>query len=78
MKKKRFKVIDLFCGIGGFSYGFEMTRSFDVVCGVDIWDIALDTFKLNHRGSKAEVINGDISKIKKEFWEKYKNKIGVI
>lgn len=44
---KKIKVIDLFCGIGGFSKGFEMA-GFDVVAGVDFWDVAVETFKNNH------------------------------
>lgn len=45
-----FRVVDLFSGCGGFSYGFEMA-GFNVVLGVDNERIALDTFKLNHRNS---------------------------
>lgn len=47
MSKEKFKCIDLFCGIGGFSYGFEMTNKFEVIVAADIWDVAIDTFKRN-------------------------------
>ena len=47
----KFKVIDLFCGIGGFSYGFEKTNRFEVVCAADIWDVAINTYKQNHKCS---------------------------
>lgn len=47
---KKLKVVDLFSGCGGFSYGFEMA-GFDVRLGVDNEKIALDTFKLNHKNS---------------------------
>lgn len=72
----KFKVIDLFCGIGGFSYGFTMTDNFDVVLGADIWNVALDTFKKNHSGT--ELLNEDLTTLPDEYWTKYKNKIDVI
>ncbi len=73
---KKYKVIDLFCGIGGFSYGFEMTEKFEVVLGADIWDVALDTFKENH--SKTKLIQKDIRELDSEFWNKYYQKVDVI
>lgn len=45
------KLIDLFCGCGGFSLGFERA-GFEVLLGIDIWADALKTFAFNHRGSK--------------------------
>ncbi len=53
------KVLDLFSGCGGFSYGFQ-DAGFDVVLGVDNAFNALNTFKLNHIDS--EVFNIDLSK----------------
>jgi FkbM family methyltransferase len=47
----KFKVIDLFSGCGGFSYGFE-SAGFHVVLGVDNDKAALETFKANHANSK--------------------------
>ena len=58
---EKLKVIDLFCGIGGFSYGFNMTGKFDVVLGADIWDVALNTFKNNHKNTK--LLNEDLTKL---------------
>ena len=52
------KVLDLFSGCGGFSYGFQ-EAGYDVVLGVDNEQIALDTFKHNHKNS--EVFNLDLS-----------------
>jgi len=49
--KDKFKVIDLFSGCGGFSYGFE-SAGFHVVLGVDNDKAALETFKANHTNSK--------------------------
>ena len=41
------KVLDLFCGMGGFTQGFK-NAGYNVVCGIDIWDKAVETYKLNH------------------------------
>lgn len=68
-------VIDLFCGIGGFSKGFE-TAGFDVVLGVDIWDVALETFKNNHKN--VDVLHKDIKDITNEALKKYIEKTDVI
>jgi DNA (cytosine-5)-methyltransferase 1 len=47
----KLKVIDLFSGCGGFSFGFE-SAGFHVVLGVDNDKAALETFKTNHENSK--------------------------
>ncbi len=49
--KNNYKIIDLFSGCGGFSYGFQQS-GYDVVLGVDNTEIALKTFELNHNNSK--------------------------
>lgn len=53
-------VLDLFCGAGGLSYGFECA-GFDILLGIDNDAKALETFELNHKGSKS--ICGDITQI---------------
>lgn len=53
-------VIDLFCGCGGFSKGFEQA-GFDVRLGIDIWEDAVTTYKANF--PKAATIVGDISNL---------------
>ena len=54
-------VIDLFCGCGGFSLGFESV-GFHVAIGIDVWKDALNTFKFNHKSS--QVLQADLSDIK--------------
>ncbi len=46
MKKPKLKVIDFFCGAGGFSEGFRQ-MGFDIICGYDHWKPATDTFNHN-------------------------------
>lgn len=47
---KKYTVVDLFSGCGGFSYGFK-SSNFEILLGVDNWDVALETFKHNHQNS---------------------------
>lgn len=44
-------VLDLFCGTGGFSKGFENTGCFKTILGIDLLAHAVETFRLNHRGA---------------------------
>lgn len=63
MNNKTYTAIDLFCGCGGLSYGFEKA-GFDILVGIDNDNMALNTFELNHKGSKT--ICDDITKINYE------------
>ncbi len=58
-----FNVIDLFCGCGGLSYGFERA-GFNILLGIDNDEKALETFELNHNEAKS--ICGDITTISYE------------
>jgi DNA (cytosine-5)-methyltransferase 1 len=60
MKNNRLIAIDLFCGCGGFSYGFQ-DAGFDVALGIDMWKDATITYKNNFPNAK--VINDDITKV---------------
>lgn len=57
---KKINVLDLFCGAGGLSCGFERA-GFNVVLGIDNDQKALETFEANHNGAKS--ICGDITSI---------------
>jgi DNA (cytosine-5)-methyltransferase 1 len=57
----KLRVGDLFCGTGGFSYGFSQTGHFEVVLGLDIRQSSVETFKTNH--SNAIVICDDIRNV---------------
>ena len=51
-------VIDLFCGCGGFSKGFEQA-GFKIILGLDIWQDAIITYQTNF--PNASTIVNDIS-----------------
>ena len=57
---RQYNVIDLFCGAGGLSYGFE-SAGFNILLGIDNDQKALEVFEKNHKGSKS--ICGDITEI---------------
>ena len=56
-------VVELFCGCGGTSVGFEMA-GFQIAVGTDILTPAIETFRNNHKG--ASTILGDIHKVQPE------------
>lgn len=65
MKKKHttYNVLDLFCGCGGMSLGFEQA-GFKVILGIDIWEDALKTYQFNREGVKT--LRADMSTLKGE------------
>lgn len=58
-----YKVMDLFCGTGGFSKGFVNEGPFEVVHGVDVLPVAVSTFRSNHPDAFA--VAGDIRKLRR-------------
>lgn len=58
MKKEQYNVLDLFCGCGGLSFGFEQV-GYRILLGIDVWEDALKTFKYNHRYS--DILCADLS-----------------
>lgn len=75
---KKNKIIDLFCGCGGLSKGFEMA-GFESILGIDFWKDAIETYNYN-RQNKVGICE-DISKIDNEFLDKLMNEneiVGVI
>jgi DNA (cytosine-5)-methyltransferase 1 len=58
------KIIDLFCGCGGLSRGFEMA-GFDVEVAVDMWEDAIKTYNHNHKNPVA--ICKDIHNLNDEY-----------
>lgn len=56
-------VVELFCGCGGTSVGFEMA-GYQIAVGADILRPAIETFRNNHKG--VSTILGDIHKVTPE------------
>lgn len=69
---KEFKILDLFCGAGGFSYGMHQNKHFHTVVALDFDEEAANTFKKNMPST--DVITGDITNdaIKRVIVEKSK------
>lgn len=57
-------VVELFCGCGGTSLGFEMA-GFEAVIGCDIHTPSIETFQANH--PKCSTITGDVKKVAPEI-----------
>lgn len=49
--ENKIKVLDLFCGVGGLSYGFEQTMKYTTIGGVDLLEDRIKTFTANHNSS---------------------------
>ncbi len=70
-EKKRYKVLDLFCGCGGISEGFSLA-GFKIIGGIDFNKDATLTFKHNFKNAK--VYCTDIASITdKEVFDSYKD-----
>ncbi len=52
------RVLDLFCGAGGLSFGLEQSGHFVVTSGIDLLPDRIDTFTTNH--NYAQAIAGDL------------------
>ena len=80
MSKRKYTVLDLFCGCGGLSRGF-IDAGFNVKLGIDIDEMALKTFEYNHNGATAMNLNlfylENVAKIK-EFFDKDNSKVDVL
>ena len=58
-KVTQFRILDLFCGAGGFSYGMHRNKHFKTVVALDFNEQAANTFKKNM--PDAIVVTGDIT-----------------
>ena len=58
------KIIDLFCGCGGLSLGFEMA-GFEPILAIDLWKDAIITY--NHNRKKRVGMCSDIKELSNEF-----------
>lgn len=61
MTQVKYRVLDLFCGAGGFSYGLSCNQEYEIKMGVDFNNSAIKTFSQNHPNSVC--ICGDLCDI---------------
>ena len=59
MKPDSFRVLDLFCGAGGLSWGLHKNKHFQTMVALDFDEQAANTFKMNM--PETEVLVGDIT-----------------
>lgn len=72
---ERYNVLDLFCGCGGMSWGLAK-KGFNIVAGLDIWEIALKTYQYNHINAKTlqlDVADADPIEVLKQIGQKPEN-----
>ncbi len=64
-----YKVIDLFAGAGGLSFGFRQTHRFDIKVAFEINSTMKKTYKKNHPlvDVRGDVRSADYSKIKEQY-----------
>lgn len=73
---KKNKVIDLFCGAGGLSRGFEKA-GFEIELAIDMWEDAVKTYNHNHNSPVAKCVN--IHELSNEYLTSLHGKVvGVI
>lgn len=77
MKKRT--LIDLFCGAGGFTIGFEMEK-FESILAIDKWDDAVNTYNYNRKNKDALSIdiNDYSDNMLIDLKKRYKEVTGVI
>lgn len=70
------KVLDLFCGAGGLSSGFE-EAGYRIEYGVDNYSDAVDTWEINH--NSGECYSEDLSDLKpNQLIERFENSVDII
>ena len=72
---KKFRVIDLFAGVGGLSYGFSINPNFEIVMANEYEKDIAKAYKLNH--PTVDVIDCDIKEITADDLKKYIGNDGI-
>lgn len=57
------KTVDLFCGAGGLSYGFEATGQFEIIAAAENNKNARETYVANHKGQDDIEMIPDVQKM---------------
>lgn len=71
------KIIDLFCGCGGLSLGFELA-GFETILAIDMWKDAVNTFNHNHNNKPGKCI--PVEELTRELLMDYKKQgiVGIV
>ena len=72
----RLRILDLFCGAGGLSFGMELTGYFNTVAGLDLLPDRIATFRANHPHATGMV--GDIRDVSISSMMNIANSVDVI
>ena len=64
---KEFKVLDLFCGAGGLSWGLHKNSSFETVVALDFDVSAANTFKRNMPSTEVVIGFFKVNRVKDFF-----------
>lgn len=70
MSNKKIKVVDLFCGVGGLSYGFAKDEKFQIIAANEILPNMAKAYELNHPSVKVyckDIKDFGISDLIKDF-----------
>lgn len=70
-KMSRYKLVDLFAGAGGLSYGFLQTGKFKVEMAVEINESAQETYRKNHNNENVDmrgnILEVDFNQVKEKY-----------
>lgn len=70
MRNKKIKVIDLFCGVGGLSYGFAKDKNFQIIAANEVLPNMAKAYELNHPSVKVyckDIKDFGINDLSKDF-----------
>lgn len=72
---KQYKIMDLFAGVGGLSYGFSILDDFKIVAANEIEEDIATAYSMNHPG--VSVLNVDINDITEEYLKEHIGEIKI-
>lgn len=68
---KKIKIIDVFAGVGGLSYGFAHDNNFEIIAANEILPNMAKAYELNHPGVKVycrDIKDFGIEDVRRDFW----------
>lgn len=71
----KYRIVDLFSGAGGLSYGFEKAGcEIQLAIEKDSW--AVETYRANHKNQN--ILEADITQLEDAFFEKYAGEVDIV